>query len=669
MKSSSPDKPRYYREVDSLRAIAVIAVVLNHIDSSLLSGGFLGVDIFFVISGFVVSASLVKHPSNEPLLTFLKSFYQRRIKRLYPALLVCTSFFTLLSLMIFADPAVYIKTAFSAVFGLSNMYLAHQASDYFAVAAEVSPFTHTWSLGVEEQFYLLFPLIYYFFRRHLAKALTLLLMASFALFFFIKTKDSTWAFYLMPTRLWQFALGALVFASGYTKIFRRLNPHLALIPLALMAATLAEAGSFRISSTFLISIASALILCFIKETPERRYLSLRPILLIGLYSYSIYLFHWPVLVFFKQTISLEGARTFVALGLIVAFSLLSYKKVESPLRRMAWGRGQLATLATCLLAVVLAVTQTDRVSSALFAGASKEEYALSAEAPEYKFLADCYESSGGKKYPRSAREMEILLFETCQIVKAEGLSRRSIYLFGSSHSKEKLSAFVNLAKEENWNLFFYGKAAVSIGTLKIRHRRIGEEVSRDLTRFFFEVIEGEVKRGDMVVLSVPLYHYYAENKFLSEGNEKLAGSEGFKDFKNFARRKTEDLADKGVKLRVVAGYPVLKKSFVPVNCYQPWSKLNPDCTFQTAIDTDGTERIRALDQELAADPHLHYISLFEPIAGYIEVSEDWARVYHDRNHLSVFANTTVVYPEVRQKLVLLEHQAIGQKKGVEASKL
>ena len=159
MRSSSNEN--YKIEIDTLRAVAVIAVIINHISTDWLPSGYLGVDVFFVISGYVVSSS-IKNSSYNSFREMLQTFYSKRIKRLFPALYTIVFFFTFLSLLFVINNKDSIKTGMYSLFGLSNMFLLIHEFDYFSEGSSLNLFTHTWSLGVEEQFYIFFPMILYF---------------------------------------------------------------------------------------------------------------------------------------------------------------------------------------------------------------------------------------------------------------------------------------------------------------------------------------------------------------------------------------------------------------------------------------------------------------------------------------------------------------------------
>ena len=210
----------YFPYIDGLRALSIIAVVLYHLEPALLPGGFSGVDIFFVVSGFIVSASLHGYKASG-FLALVALFYARRFRRIVPALLfmlVTTS----LAVVVFIPEAFLSnnirRTAIAAFFGFSNFRLAG-GPDYFSPLAEFNPFTHTWSLAVEEQFYLIFPVLIFLLTgggriaRAAAAGLFALCVLSFAYGFIEPSTSFRLGFYSSFSRFWEIALGVLLYAT------------------------------------------------------------------------------------------------------------------------------------------------------------------------------------------------------------------------------------------------------------------------------------------------------------------------------------------------------------------------------------------------------------------------------------------------------------------------
>ena len=188
-------KLNYRNEIDGIRAVSVIAVLINHINPEILPSGFLGVDIFFVISGFLITSSIFSQ-SSENFSKFFLSFLEKRVKRLFPALFVYVLVVSLILILFNPHPAVSIRTGLTSLLGFSNIYLYKYSTDYFAESTYLNPFVNTWSLGIEEQFYILFPFILLsgFFKRNLKSLrnslLTISLVSLFSLIlFFIFSRE------------------------------------------------------------------------------------------------------------------------------------------------------------------------------------------------------------------------------------------------------------------------------------------------------------------------------------------------------------------------------------------------------------------------------------------------------------------------------------------------
>ncbi|MBQ1496741.1 MAG: acyltransferase [Sphingomonas sp.] len=360
------DGPGYIPAIDGLRAIAVTSVILFHLWPWALPGGFTGVDIFFVISGFVVTGSLLgrEFASFRQLAAW---FYARRLMRIMPAL-IAMLLATLLAAQLFIPDAwlsnSLAQVARFAFFGLSNIVLATDTDSYFGPQAAYNPFTHSWSLGVEEQFYLLFPFILWWHHQLQAGAkavrlvailsgLSLLLCAVLALF------ANKFAFYLIFPRFWELGAGMLLCLTR-----ARWQPWAAgkawLAPLGALAIAagfaLPEGPFFPFPGALLPVAGTALVIMAILGGTAPRALGSRPMVTVGLLSYSLYLWHWPVFVLFRWTVGLHALKLqLAALAIAVTLAILSYFLVEKPLRASrrldGWPRGRVVTAA---LAAVLA---------------------------------------------------------------------------------------------------------------------------------------------------------------------------------------------------------------------------------------------------------------------------------------------------------------------------
>jgi peptidoglycan/LPS O-acetylase OafA/YrhL len=357
----------YRPEIDGLRSLAVIPVVLFHAGITGFSGGFVGVDVFFVISGYLI-ASIIISEMKAGSFTYL-GFYERRIRRILPALMTVV-LFSIIAGLIFGLPNQVEQTAWSSVFsmlGVSNIYFWTQ-SGYFAPASEYQMLLHTWSLGVEEQFYLFLPpLLFFIFkfgpnlRIVFAIALSLLSIIGAWLSF---NKPSA-AFFLLPARAWELALGVAL-AAG---IFPRLNSSHGNSTIALVGLSALIASFFVIDKQMAFPGYVALLPCLgtaaiIYSASSGnfvgRLLAIRPLRFIGLISYSLYLWHWPVFVslrMFAAAPHLSLSLAIVGTLLSVLLAYLTWRFIENPFRapvKMSIGRVFLAVGTAALAAISIA---------------------------------------------------------------------------------------------------------------------------------------------------------------------------------------------------------------------------------------------------------------------------------------------------------------------------
>lgn len=335
---------RFRADIQGLRAIAVLSVVAYHASASLMPGGYVGVDIFFVISGYLITGILTAEIDRGQF--SLASFYERRVRRLFPALFVMLA-------ACFAAGAIWMtpweyeefsKTALGAVFFVSNAVF-YKLTDYFADLADFKPLLHTWSLAIEEQFYLLFPLLLFAGQRYARKwvlPLVLLIGAlSLALCIWMTGINRAMAFFMTPYRAFELAIGAAAaLSAGRSPFNGRVREIAAGAGLALIVGSLLLLNDDAAFPGWLAlppcAGAALIILAGEKaDTAVGRLLGLAPIVFVGNLSYSLYLWHWPVLAFGKLATAgpLGPVATGLAVTLAFALAWASYRWIEKPLMR------------------------------------------------------------------------------------------------------------------------------------------------------------------------------------------------------------------------------------------------------------------------------------------------------------------------------------------------
>jgi len=328
--------------LDGLRAVSVLAILTFHLRPDWLPGGFLGVDVFFIISGFLITSLLLDEVQNHGRIDFLR-FYRRRFKRLFPSFILVI-LFTMISAYILFDQQKFVsvaKTALFSVFGISNLYFYKTAS-YFDLSSIEKPLLHIWSLSVEEQFYFIWPLVLFVTYRFVlrsSKKYYFMVGILFLLTIYFNLKHPVATFYLPFFRFYEFLVGAgLALFPWKQEAFRkhtRTYFFASLIILPVIFLTLDSMSLLPGPSSFLFILPVAYLIINGGIESKLNILNLKSFKYIGKRSYTIYLVHWPVIVFYLESKSrqqLSGSEAVFLILIVLFISEFLYRFYELPFR-------------------------------------------------------------------------------------------------------------------------------------------------------------------------------------------------------------------------------------------------------------------------------------------------------------------------------------------------
>ena len=337
----------YRSDIDGLRAIAVLIVVFFHYKVPYFTGGFVGVDVFFVISGYLISSIIFKDLAKNTF-SFI-TFYERRIRRIFPALFAMLTISTITALILYDYEALlyFGKSLVATVFFASNFYFRENVG-YFEIYPQQITLLHTWSLAVEEQFYLLFPIVIYFLHKYQEHKIKYYIVTGFILSLGIciilsEHQHLKFAFYMLPTRSWEFLLGTLLALRIFPSLANTKIYHI----FSIIGFSLITLAVFLFSSTTvypsyyaLLPVFGTALFIYIGENYpnaiSNKFLGLPFFVFIGKISYSLYLWHWVLYVFYKY-VSLNiynGLDIFILIISSFFLSFLSWHFIEQPFRHL-----------------------------------------------------------------------------------------------------------------------------------------------------------------------------------------------------------------------------------------------------------------------------------------------------------------------------------------------
>jgi peptidoglycan/LPS O-acetylase OafA/YrhL len=649
----------YFEGIDGLRAAAVLSVLAYHLNG-VLPGGFIGVDVFFVISGFVVANAANSLPlANFKL--FITAFYARRLLRIAPALIVCLLVSMIVSSLIV--PGGWLsdtnaRTGVAAFFGFSNWVLASTAGEYWSPRAEFNPFTHTWSLGVEEQFYLLSPLIFFGwlrgYRRAAATALAVLAALSlFAASWAVLPQAKVLAFYSLHTRFWELAVGvALALGLPYWQRVLAAAPRALQEVLGWLAVAGLVFGFVAADSTAfpwpwaLLPVATTAVLmaCAVAapDTTIARLFSTAPASWVGKRSYSLYLWHWPIYVFARWTVGLDGAfEQVAAVTLSFALAMASYRFVEQPVRLSSVAK-QLSRIKLVFIGVA-ALLCAGMLASRLASAQSRISLSVTADIATWNVGVDPVVPNA-----RCGVKETVVTYLGGQkkTYVATGCSptQRKIFVAGDSHAGAYTALFKRYVRASGASVTLFelpGCAVFGLGATE----QSGPPQCLAFTDSVLAEVASNAQVGDLLFLPSlriqrivdqwgaikvwPVMPFAERSPAIAEATEKLL-----------------PLANAGVRVVFEAPKPVFKAP--PFRCSDWFNSRNPVCKGGTSIPREEVEKMRApvLESIQAVIASLPRATSWDPLPVLCtektcEVFKSGKPLFFDGDHLSGFGNAVL----------------------------
>jgi peptidoglycan/LPS O-acetylase OafA/YrhL len=661
-------RPRYRPDIDGLRAVAVAAVVAYHAHIPGASGGYAGVDIFFVISGFLITALLVEEIATDGHLKFAQ-FYARRARRLLPALtvvLVATLILGRVFFSVLGAQQTFAKSAIATVLFSSNFFFMRSTAGYFDPAAASQPLLHTWSLGVEEQFYLVWPLMVYVvalfarnsfaqFESRLRATLAFVFAASLALEVWLTWHQPAVAFYMMPPRAWEFAAGALV-ALNVRRLAKLSSRAASTLDAAGVIAIVVSIAAFDERTPFpgiaaLVPIfgSVAVIAAGISRhrTPVMRILSSRVMVSIGLVSYPWYLWHWPFLVIARDTsLGHQSLVRDVGLSLVsLILAIVTRDWIERPFRRSSIPRpiNPARTIVAAGVASGLVLAVALGVGYAAQADAAKPANRLLIEAKK--------DRPSSRSTCGIGRSPQLQPPSLCTV--GDTTSARQIVLWGDSHAEHLMPLADIEGAALSVAILERSRSACPplLGITPVSIHRVGSAIegaaaARDCASFNDAVID-EFRRGNSsratvgVIISARWPAYLGGD---SPFEDNAVFDLGLVDSRSISKPSIE-LMTEGLNASLSALAALrLRVIVVAPTPFLPFS--GPDCLAtrradQCRVSRREVERLRApaLDAVRSVVSRFTNARLWDPIDGlcageFCGAAKDSVVIYRDLGHLT-----------------------------------
>jgi peptidoglycan/LPS O-acetylase OafA/YrhL len=636
--------PGYRADIDGLRAIAVLSVVGFHAFPRMVRGGFVGVDVFFVISGFLISTIIINGLKTGSF-TFT-DFYARRVRRIFPALIVvlaaCFAFgwFALLS-----DEYMQLGKHIAGAAGFVSNLVLWNESGYFDTSAETKPLLHAWSLGVEEQFYFLWPLLLWLAwrsRLHLAILVAAVASVSFALNVIVLRGDAVAAFYSPQTRFWELMIGSLLAyaalrrpaildrseqaAAGRAGLLRDAQSVLGIVLIGAGVFALNRHLNFPGFWALLPTLGAALI---IAAGPtawiNRVVLSNRLLVWIGLISFPLYLWHWPLLSFARivESDTPEGRIRLAAVAISIVLAWLTYTLIERPLR---FGRRTSAGTA----ALVLLMGAIGGIGY----------YAYAKEGLEFRAVVKNYNNNKNElvRLPAADADCDRYLapqrpaFQYCRFTDVG--ARETVAVIGDSHAHTAFAGIADILRARNINTVLLANTACPT-FLGAEYGRT-DEIKIGCKRSIDQIIDTVVSKPDIRKVFIftrgPLYVVgtgFGEVERYVDGQHLI----GPTVFKATLQATIDKLNAAGKKVFYVTENPEIGR--MPVGCIARPFRLAPkDCSLDRSAVLERQKEYLEVVNATTGATVVNSLDVFCPTERCLAAADGWL-LYADSNHLSV----------------------------------
>jgi len=681
MHSGLPAETKYRKDIDGLRAIAVLSVFLYHLQPQLLPGGFLGVDVFFVISGYLITSIIVREHHHR-CFSFSR-FYSRRIKRIFPALFVVVVL-SACAAIVSMTPETYVnfmKSGRYAAAQLSNFYFS-QKIDYFSEGFSGQPLLHTWSLGVEEQFYLFWPLLIYICFRcfqnkanlqqsnpredaitgqlsdiqenietysggshitySIAVIFLLLALASFFICNQLTETNYNLAFYMFYARAFEFCIGgglALkilpVIESEKVNILCGITGLILLCFSFLFVSEEFLGGSFLQFGVVLPCIGSALIIhAHSRKSLANRLISNNFSVFVGKISYSLYLYHWPVIIFWKLCSSnrMLGWLESVAIILIsFVLATLSYKLVEQPTRKSALSTWR--TISSAAIVIIVFASSFKVIENFDKSEWRIAPYQIDKSVQAYEQVVGCHKFSE-----------DGLQFLQCQEANREDTP--VVALLGDSHAPHFLQSVASWAKKNGYNVKYNAVAGcpMVLGDFSLHQTIFDQQYSKfceqSLSLLKRNIIDDPLVEIVMIAQRYDLFYdgigYLSNTRIMTfKDREGRVVEDHISYYKDRLSETVNSMEEEGKKVIILNQVPININvdscSWEPLlfKFFNRNSHCEYDYGFISKKQQPSIDFVKKFCQE-------HELTMFDPAQAMAEPQLNGKNLYRDGDHLSEY---------------------------------